>query len=598
MEPEPVIVDGDVLETNFEVNPNAYERFSSILLCSQNMEESHAVPYTYVRHLGDIVRRAMIRNVEDRTTVEGITWASVATADMVLVFVGTNIEPIYDMVRKLMEEIPTIHREIVAFSEMGLFNGAMRSAYKKRCKQHMRRIALSEYGGGGASWLPENYAEERAEGVDEASADAQRFRAQICAQIKHRPLPMTHILPLSDDEKNTMVSVLEFLGNSEGIRKLMAKTHYAQMLKDEFHALGTLMAEEFRCVKNELFIGPQSFFIFTDAHLTGALQIDSERMRDCLRYYVGDYLDELDLSHSYITGSAMSAVFMQGPSLAYLTYEAHTDLHYPPVYTALAERDARTLRAENVGTWNIRATSPSEGIATKNGVTIRFAISSGADVDIAVDNTVSDEQYRAIAAGHFATIKKYYPSVEMRDYTKPKGDWNYVIYTTDMNLLPYFRQVEIYRSSFRNICSHHVGAVRCAYTARWSDTPQFYCTASAMWTYRTRSTPNYHYFAGRKSNPQDIIIKYMMRGVNLSDKVLAELIGEYIGNHNIRIDKLPFYRARNVPYSLFAAVEEYSHTNDGERRAHGRAHGGVQPSPSVRPHQRGANGPVGPVGRI
>jgi hypothetical protein len=179
-----------------------------------------------------------------------------------------------------------------------------------------------------------------------------------------------------------------------------------------------------------------------------------------------------------------------------------------------------------------------------------------------VDNTVTDDQYRAIAASHFETIRKYYPAVAIREYTKPKGDWNYVIYMTDLTLVPYFRQVEIYRSSFRNICSHHVGAVRVAYTSHWSNAgavPHFYCTASAMWTFKYHQTPNYHYFAGRKSNPQDIIIKYKMRGIDVADEVLKELIDHYIVQRNIVIRVLPFYSGRNVPYSLFAAAQEYQY---------------------------------------
>lgn len=87
-----------------------------------------------------------------------------------------------------------------------------------------------------------------------------------------------------------------------------------------------------------------------------------------------------------------------------------------------------------------------------------------------------------ITQRHFDVIRHYYPYVKIREYTKPKGDWNYVIYTDDPRYIPVFRTVEIYRSSFRNICSNHVGAVRGCFTSRWSQRPEFYLTSSAVMT--------------------------------------------------------------------------------------------------------------------
>lgn len=572
MEPPPVIVDGDVLEARFQVHPHAYERFSHILLCSEDLTQSHAVPYTYVRAMGEVVDHATIRPVEERTTVEGITWATVATADTVLVFASAAMPTVYGIVSRVMNEMRTIRDEMAGLQTLGLFTNVLRIKYHDQVITHLKAIRLTNHGEDGIVWLPENYGREADEDVPEEQALEQNYRVRLCGQIKHRPLPMTRLLPLTDEDQAIMEQVLEFLNNAREVRDAMYYTHYAPMFKDQMprNALVTLMADEFRCVKNELPIGPESVFIFTDEHLELCTKVHSaEDARNYLRYYVGDYLDELDLSRSYITGSSMAAVLLMHQSThpGLPSQEVMIDIHYPPVYTEVPPFNAEAMRRDNVGTWNLKMVSPTEGTATRNGTTITFPVRSGADVDIAVDISVTDEEYRAIAAAHFATVKKYYPAVEMREYEKPKGGWNYVIYMTDLTMVPYFRQIEIYRSSFRNICTHHVGAVRCAYTSRWSEKPHFYCTASAIWTYQECETPNYHYFAGRKSNPQDVIVKYKARGVGIADSVIKDIIDEYMRERNIDIHMLPFYRGRNVPYSIFAAPQEYENGGAPRRQA-------------------------------
>jgi len=143
-----------------------------------------------------------------------------------------------------------------------------------------------------------------------------------------------------------------------------------------------------------------------------------------------------------------------------LNRELVIDILYPKVLTQLDSRHIERVRNDNINLWNINAISISEGTMTKGTELITFTIKSGSDFDISIDNTVSDEEYRQIVQKHFEVISRYYPYVKIREYTKPKGDWNYVIYTDDPVYFPVFRTVEIYRSSFRNICSHHVGAVR------------------------------------------------------------------------------------------------------------------------------------------
>jgi len=76
-------------------------------------------------------------------------------------------------------------------------------------------------------------------------------------------------------------------------------------------------------------------------------------------------------------------------------------------------------------------------------------------------------------------------------------------------------------------------------------------------TSRSACTPNYHYFAGRKSNPQDIIIKNQQRGIGILGNILNDIICDYRRHKHIELSYLPFYKGRNVPYSIFSAPLEY-----------------------------------------
>jgi hypothetical protein len=46
--------------------------------------------------------------------------------------------------------------------------------------------------------------------------------------------------------------------------------------------------------------------------------------------------------------------------------------------------------------------------------------------------------------------------------------------------------------------------------------PQFVVAASLALSAYTLSSPNYYYFASRKTTPQHVIMKYLMRGFSLS----------------------------------------------------------------------------------
>lgn len=114
-------------------------------------------------------------------------------------------------------------------------------------------------------------------------------------------------------------------------------------------------------------------------------------------------------------------------------------------------------------------------------------------------------------------------------------NWNVVC--GDPSKMDTFRQVEMYRANFNNIVTHHVGMVSGAYTARFSGdggTPQFVVSSRLVLAMNNLSTPNYYYFASRKTTPQHVIMKYYARG--FSYKSFPKGIQGGIYTHFMRSD--------------------------------------------------------------
>lgn len=559
---ETIMIDGDLLESTFETPRRIHDRFSHVIICGMNGENHHIFLYIYVRNFPQIINHARTVSMNDFPMYQ-----EHAINNELLVIYIDNVNIVVDHVQRRANTINDMYAEIRQLESVGLMDVSTQEIFQSRLIAHLKSIRLNKFdeGEGGIFWCPENYMFNEFE-EEEDENEEQSVRMKICGQIKHRPLPMVNIPHLPNEEIEQMWNILNAIHYGyyqfhDEIQNHITKTHYVQIYRNCMgipkSALNTLMSDEFRCVKNGEIINNESMFIFSDEQLDGYNKTNNTNdARKKLKYYVGDYFDELDLTRSFITGSAISAclINVNESVLGNLqTRENMIDILYPITLTSMDENHRHLLKNENIHLWNIRAISPSEGIATKSGINVPFGIKEGSDVDIAVDNTVTDDEYRQIAASHFAVIQKYYPDIIMKEYAKPKGDWNYVIYTENLNLLPVFRRIEIYRSSFRNICSHHVGAVRGCYTSRWSEDPKFYITASALWTSMTGKTPNYHYFAGKKSNPQDIIIKNLQRGIGIADEILNNIIDRYMYSHDINISHLPFHLGRGVPYSIFSA---------------------------------------------
>ena len=342
-----------------------------------------------------------------------------------------------------------------------------------------------------------------------------------------------------------------------------------------------LFAVELGDICRDIEINDKSAFIFKN---------NNSSYENTLRYYVGDYLDELDLSKSFITGSAITASifnrrtshFSNGKNVNLVNNmmdlknsdndynkKLVIDLLYPKINTIMSDDNKRTILDTNYLNWKIKVILDENGKIDVNNMkgkaklghkSIYFDIKSGADVDIGID-TEDDIEYENIVYKHYNIIKKYYPYnengqsiIKIRQIAVKNG-WNYSIYTDNAKYIPIFRTVELYKSNLRNICTHHMSCVRGCYTSVYGER-QFLYTASCLYSMLTYKSPNVYYFLGIKSTPQGILNKYHQRGVELIDifgsklKNLNDYMIEYNLKNNISI-KPNILFSKNIPFSIF-----------------------------------------------
>jgi hypothetical protein len=294
-----------------------------------------------------------------------------------------------------------------------------------------------------------------------------------------------------------------------------------------------------------------------------------------LDQFVGGYLADLDLSQTLITGSAIAAsliltevetsVFQVASAAANAAanaaaavnaaanaatnahhadaYRAYLNAHYPTVRTVPRNRAAYSKLARTAmvsSDANFTLVTAAAGASSAPTCTLTISVEPvgeskgspaggvvldvlpGADVDMVII-AGSWEEFDAITARHFSVIHARYPFAVLRKKTRALGRAENYSWAIEVDLLSNagvqsissFRTVEMYRSSFDNICSHHVGMVCGAYTAMFDKKSQFLVSTRLVIAMRKLTASNYDYFAGRKSQPLDILLKYEQRGFNI-----------------------------------------------------------------------------------
>jgi hypothetical protein len=266
-----------------------------------------------------------------------------------------------------------------------------------------------------------------------------------------------------------------------------------------------------------------------------------------LNEYLGGYLPKLDLgspARSYITGSAaMSSALRPGIWTYFGSHREFLASYYPPLRLeaqnptklraflgkhfwvesrTFTQRQPAAKELAALGAYTVQAEDGASAASVcwdaPHGWTywLPCVEKKSADVDIAVDAD-TDEAFDATAHAHFRAIHAIFSNTELVREERGSSEHSWRIRATvpareaaDAG----FREVEIYRATWSQICTHHVAPVRLAYTAPAgaAGPPCFMLTATCVLAAVTRSVLDYYYFSSRRTLPQEIILKYAARG--------------------------------------------------------------------------------------
>ncbi len=268
--------------------------------------------------------------------------------------------------------------------------------------------------------------------------------------------------------------------------------------------------------------------------------------RGHLNLFLGGYLDGLNLAApvpSYVTGSAaMSSVLRPANWDIFPDHGLFLASYYPVQCTealapgALASYlaplsgrrrdgsygfpapegllrpgDPGALRSLVGGEVSLMAWTPPRlrPDQAPDDLAIAYTVCPGADVDIAVEAEGDEDVFDTVARAHFMAIQGRFPAAQLVRVEKEGG---HHMWRVECPADQTFRVVEIYQAGWPQICTHHVAPVRLAYTALASGEYGFLLTATCVLAAAMRTTPDYYYFASRKTVPQEIILKYARRG--------------------------------------------------------------------------------------
>ena len=288
-----------------------------------------------------------------------------------------------------------------------------------------------------------------------------------------------------------------------------------------------LSLETHRLLKIETPIDEKSTVIIP-YEIASKLYISAYDPRSALIEYTGGVLDSLDMSKTYLTGSAMAFALVSREILEMRRFvleytDRYLNHYYPNFYLSATRFSVNPItHLYKDGTFDTIHVSKYG----KTTVLDEGKIKPGADIDLMVDASVSKEEFDAIANKHYIVFKSKWPKCVMELIPRDKG-YTYKITSNYVDIYKGFREVEIYRGTINTIVSHHVPPVRA-----WYRDGKIMMEASCLLCQMDGGRyTDYHYFAGRKSSPADVISKYRSRGyypilpryINALAKIAEEL---------------------------------------------------------------------------
>lgn len=178
-----------------------------------------------------------------------------------LQIISHDPEMLCSLVEKQENILLTIYQELRELEQLEILDEDSANFLADRLIVFLKTIKVGNYSGEGAFWLPQNYL---GDGDDEPEREDYEdyIRRIICA----------HIIPISQDKMTMMTTLVDSLNNSDDeIISHVARSHFAPLFRFRgdipSSALITLMAEEFRCIKNEEMVDGNSLFVFNEFHM-------------------------------------------------------------------------------------------------------------------------------------------------------------------------------------------------------------------------------------------------------------------------------------------------------------------------------------------
>ena len=249
-------------------------------------------------------------------------------------------------------------------------------------------------------------------------------------------------------------------------------------------------------IERILFLHNAKFFLFS-----------SQESLSNLRTFVGPELyDELDLSESVITGSAiMASCYKYRSYLIKMNYLEQLALYYPKYYTMLASSETK-IEDDFLIYGEIKDYKYIVELIYKDKK-IPFFFKNGADVDLAVVGS----NFEQIAKEHIQLIQKIYSKERVCiEKEERKNGTSYKLFDYQHE----FRSIHIYPSSINRILTHHIAPVR-GYCTSLKGQKEIFLATSAILCAEQKSIKNFHYFAGKKL-PWNVVFKTKIRGFSIS----------------------------------------------------------------------------------
>lgn len=336
------------------------------------------------------------------------------------------------------------------------------------------------------------------------------------------------LLEIPDKTKEQFKEIIQLLnyydiGDSYFL-SLIRELEFSCINHDNIH---TLLALEFKNIENA---NKNSIFVLNQKQLDKeGNTIQRDKALENLNYFCNGILDKLDLSKSFVTGQGIKASLLHTAlDKKFENRQTIIDLYYPPVNTKLSDNDHNELRKEIISEWDIKVIS-KRGLITINNIETTFTIEPANPVIIIVENDDLIDQ-------HCRTIKKYIPEVKIETVD---SECSKIIYIDDNPST--FRQIIIRKGTFSEAIRDYMGC----YTGEG-----FYLSVNGLYT--SKNHKQYQYYS---DNINDIVMNYI-RGFGVDDIQIELMVDKYIRENDIKISIFPFYKGKNIPYSLFSVKYE------------------------------------------